>query len=130
MAGQAGKHGEVAVADERTGTVKHERHAHIAVFFVNRYNSDRACALALQYRNNGSHVVFTGPKLAHSPVDAERAQRYADSVFLGAGEATLPVFLADFNQNKTKRFYHESKCERETARNPFMVENDFMDRAS
>jgi hypothetical protein len=127
MAGQAGKHGEVSVVDERTGTVTHERHAHVAVFFVNSYNSDRACALAQQYRNNGSHIVFTGPKLAHSADDAER---HADSVLLGAGEATLPVFLADFVEGKTKRFYHESKCRRETARNPFMAENDLLDRAS
>lgn len=130
MAGLAGKHGNVAVVDERTGTAKHERYAHIAVLFVNSYNSSRAYALARQYKSNGSHVVFTGPKLMDSPDDAERAERHADSLLLGAGEATLPVFLADFIQGKTKRFYHEFNCKRETARNPFFGENNLLDRAS
>jgi hypothetical protein len=127
MAGLAGNHGSVKITDERIDSVQHNWQTHITVIFINSYNSYRACALARLYRHRGSHVVFTGPKLAHPGNDTFHPERYADSLLLGSGEETLPALLADFVQGKTRRYYHESTFERGKQRNPFMVEDDYLD---
>ena len=120
MAGLAGKRGSVVVVDERIASAKHQRHAQIAVIFVNSYNSFRAHELARQYKQYGSHVVFTGPKLMQSPDETERAERYADSLFMGSAEDNMPIFLSDFIAGKAKRFYHESANKTNQSRNPFI----------
>jgi len=102
MAGVAGKKASVTLVDERIENAHHEYRAHIAVIFINSYNRERAYDVALQYKSQGSLVVFTGPVLDNALDDAFY---HADCLFIGSGEDNLPAFLADYSDGRPKRFY-------------------------
>lgn len=102
MAGQAARQAHVTFLDERIDPAQHLPQADIAVVFINSYNRYRAYQVARHYRERGGLVVFTGPLLSQAP---EEACRYADCVFIGAGEEILPGFLADYRHAKPRRLY-------------------------
>ncbi|NJK99319.1 MAG: radical SAM protein [Spirulinaceae cyanobacterium SM2_1_0] len=62
----------------------------IQVYITNAY---RAYAIADQYRDRGVYVVLGGLHVTALP---EEARAHADTLFLGPGEDTWPVFLRDF----------------------------------
>lgn len=102
MAGLAGKQGTIHIIDERYNSAQHETQANIAVIFINNYNFQRAYSLANYYHKRGSYVVFTGPRLSHA---AKEACKYADCLFIGAGEDCMANFLSDYMSGKTRRLY-------------------------
>ena len=102
MAGLAARRAHVTSVDERIDPALHLPQADIAVIFINSYNRYRAYEVARLYRERGSLAVFTGPMLSQAP---EEACRYADCVFIGAGEEILPGFLEDYRRGKPRRLY-------------------------
>ena len=72
----------------------------IQVYITNAY---RAYRIADYYRKEGVFVALGGLHVTTVPDEAEK---HADSIFLGPGEDTFPVFLNDFrNKNPKKRYY-------------------------
>lgn len=71
----------------------------IQVYITNAY---RAYAMADHYRNKGSFVVLGGLHVTSLP---EEAAPHADTIFLGPGEDTFPVFLDDFRKGRPKKRY-------------------------
>lgn len=71
----------------------------IQVYITNAY---RAYALADHYRAKGCHVALGGLHVTALP---EEAARHADTIFLGPGEQTFPVFLQDLRTGCPKTRY-------------------------
>jgi len=62
----------------------------------------RAYEIADHYRRLGSHVALGGLHVTSLP---EEAAAHADTIFLGPGEDTWPVFLADLARGEPKKRY-------------------------
>jgi len=58
--------------------------------------------IAEKFRSNGVTVIMGGPHVTLVPDEAEQ---YADSIFVGEAENTLPQFFIDFAQGNIKRRY-------------------------
>ena len=71
----------------------------IQVYITSAY---RAYELADHYRRKGAHVALGGLHVTSLP---EEAARHADTIFLGPGEDTWPVFLADFRDGRPGQVY-------------------------
>ncbi len=65
-------------------------------------SAQRAYALADGYRARGVHVAMGGLHVTSLP---EEAARHADTVFVGPGEDTWPVFLDDFRRGEPGKRY-------------------------
>jgi len=68
--------------------------------------ADRAYEIADEFRKRKIKVVIGG---IHATVLPEEAKEHCDIVFVGEAEHTWPIFLSDFEKNKVKKFYHDSK---------------------
>lgn len=68
----------------------------IQVYITNAY---RAYALADHYREKGCYVILGGLHVTSLP---DEAAPHADTIFLGPGEQTFPLFLQDL-RNKTPK---------------------------
>ena len=62
----------------------------------------RAYQLADGYRSRGVPVAMGGLHLTSLP---QEAARHADTIFIGPGEDTWPVFLEDFRRGEARRCY-------------------------
>ena len=71
----------------------------IQVYITNAY---RAYALADHYRAKGCFVALGGLHVTSLP---DEAAAHADAVFVGPGEQTFPLFLADFRAKRPQRRY-------------------------
>jgi radical SAM superfamily enzyme YgiQ (UPF0313 family) len=65
-------------------------------------SANRAYEIADHYRRKGVHVAMGGLHVTSRP---EEAAQHADTVFLGPGEDTWPVFLEDFRAGRPGRVY-------------------------
>jgi len=74
----------------------------IQVYITNAY---RAYQIADGYRKRGVYVLLGGLHVTSLP---DEAAQHADTIFLGPGEATFPVFLKDFKENIPKKVYQSS----------------------
>jgi radical SAM superfamily enzyme YgiQ (UPF0313 family) len=75
----------------------------IQVYITNAF---RSYALANHYRKKGTYVCLGGLHVSSLP---EEAMLYADTIFIGPGEDTFPVFLDDFRNRCAKKMYVNSK---------------------
>lgn len=71
----------------------------IQVYITNAY---RSYQIADMYRSRGSFVILGGLHVTALP---DEAAPHADSIFLGHGEDTFPIFLRDFKNKCTKKRY-------------------------
>lgn len=71
----------------------------IQVYITNAY---RAYQIADHYRSIGSYVLLGGLHVTSLP---EEAAVHADTIFLGPGEETFPIFLKDFRDKRPKKRY-------------------------
>ncbi|MBF9128377.1 B12-binding domain-containing radical SAM protein [Plantactinospora sp. S1510] len=62
----------------------------------------RSYEIADHYRARGAYVVLGGLHVTALP---DEAARHADTIFLGPGEDTWPVFLADLRRREPQRRY-------------------------
>lgn len=71
----------------------------IQVYITNAY---RAYKIADDYRKRGSYVILGGLHVTSLP---DEASKHADTIFLGPGEETFPLFLKDFKNKQPKKVY-------------------------
>ncbi|MDR0530566.1 MAG: B12-binding domain-containing radical SAM protein [Oscillospiraceae bacterium] len=63
-----------------------------------------AYAIAAEFRARGAYVIMGGPHVSLLPDEAEQ---YADSIFVGEAERTLPQFFLDFAHGQPKKRYSD-----------------------
>ena len=65
----------------------------------------RAYEIAQQFKKMGSYVVLGG---IHASIMPNEALKNVDTVFIGEGENTWPMFLRDFEKGTPKRIYQSN----------------------
>ena len=75
----------------------------IQVYITSAY---RAYQLADYYRQKGSYVVLGGLHVTALP---DEAASHADTIFLGPGEDTWPLFLQDFKTGNPQNVYQSKR---------------------
>lgn len=69
-------------------------------------DAPRAYEIADEFRKRNKIVVIGG---SHATVLPEEVKQHADSVVVGEAEETWPQLLKDFEEQKLKPFYHQTK---------------------
>src|SRR5437867_3447395 len=83
--------------DEHVETLDLDDEPTLVVIQVYITSAYRAYAIADHYRHQGAYVVLGG---LHATSLPDEAAHHADTIFLGPGEDTWPVFLADFRAGR------------------------------
>lgn len=94
---------EIDLQDEHVETLYTEEAPDLVVIQVYITNAYRAYALADLYRSKGSYVCLGGLHVSSLPAEAAP---HADSLFMGPGEDTFPIFLNDFRAGHPKKIYY------------------------
>jgi radical SAM superfamily enzyme YgiQ (UPF0313 family) len=97
---------EIDLQDEHVEELKIDDHPDIVIIQVYITNAFRSYALADHYRKKGSYVCLGGLHVSSLPGEAAL---HADSIFIGPGEDTFPIFLNDFRNKCAKKIYTNSK---------------------
>lgn len=93
---------EIELVDDHVERLTTDDRPDLVVIQVYITNAYRAYALADLYRARGCHVALGGLHVTSLP---EEAAAHADTIFIGPGEQTFPVFLADFRAGIAKARY-------------------------
>ena len=93
---------EIDLQDEHTETLFLEDEPDLVVIQVYITSAYRAYEMADHYRRKGAYVVLGGLHVTSLP---EEASLHADTIFMGPGEDTWPIFLKDFNNRKPEKVY-------------------------
>ena len=83
---------EVDIVDEHVERLVTSDEPDLVIIQVYITNAYRAYALADHYRAKGCHVALGGLHVTSLP---DEAARHADTIFIGPGEQTFPLFLSD-----------------------------------
>lgn len=83
---------EVELVDDHVEPLRTDDRPDLVVIQVYITNAYRAYALADLYRAKGCHVALGGLHVTSLP---DEAALHADTIFIGPGEQTFPVFLAE-----------------------------------
>jgi radical SAM superfamily enzyme YgiQ (UPF0313 family) len=103
LAGYLDPDDEVTVHDEHVERLRSDDdRPDLVVIQAYITSARRSYELADAYRARGVHVAMGGLHVTSLP---DEAAAHADTVFLGPGEDTWPVFLADFRRGEPKRRY-------------------------
>jgi radical SAM superfamily enzyme YgiQ (UPF0313 family) len=97
---------EVTLQDEHVETLDVDDDPELVVIQVYITSAFRSYAIADHYRARGAYVVLGGLHVTSLP---EEAALHADSIFLGPGEDTWPVFLEDFRLGRPARLYRSTQ---------------------
>ncbi len=84
---------EVTLQDEHVETLDLNDAPDLVVIQVYITSAYRAYQIADHYRTKGAYICLGGLHVTSLP---EEAQAHADTIFIGPGEDTWPVFLRDF----------------------------------
>ena len=104
---------QVEIQDEHVERLRLDDEPDLVVIQVYITSAYRAYELADHYRARGAYVVLGGLHVTSLP---DEAARHADTVFVGPGEDTWPVFLADFRRGRPlARYTSTTPCPRSTA---------------
>jgi radical SAM superfamily enzyme YgiQ (UPF0313 family) len=93
---------EVELQDEHVEKLALDDTPDLVVIQVYITSASRAYRLADHYRRRGAHVCLGGLHVTSRP---EEAAPHADTIFLGPGEDTWPVFLADLRAGRPRPRY-------------------------
>ena len=93
---------EIELQDEHVEELHTNDQPDIVVIQVYITNAFRSYALADHYRKRGVYVCLGGLHVSSLP---DEARTHADSIFIGPGEDTFPIFLADYKNQKAKPVY-------------------------
>lgn len=93
---------EVKIIDENVEDPDLDEPTDVAAISYLTATSDRAYAIAREYRSRGVHVVLGG---IHATIFPEEALQHADTVVTGEAEESWPRFVEDFRQGKPRRRY-------------------------
>ncbi len=97
---------EAEIIDDHVEALSEDDAPDLVIIQVYITSASRAYAIADRYRAKGSFVALGGLHVTALP---DEAALHADAVFLGPGEDTFPVFLADFRAGAPKRRYVSTK---------------------
>jgi radical SAM superfamily enzyme YgiQ (UPF0313 family) len=93
---------EVTLQDEHVETLDLNDEPDLVVIQVYITSAYRAYQIADHYRAKGAYVCLGGLHVTSLP---EEAQAHANTIFIGPGEDTWPVFLQDFRARQPKTKY-------------------------
>ena len=93
---------DVTLEDEHVVRLNLDDEPELVAIQVYITSARRAYELADHYCERGAYVVLGGLHVTSLP---EEAERHADTIFLGPGEDTWPVFLADFRAGRAQKRY-------------------------
>lgn len=92
----------VSIIDQHVEELTLDDEPDLVLIQVYITNAKRAYSIARSYRDKGVFVVLGGLHVTSLPNEAEL---FADSIFLGPAEQTLPEFIADFKNKRTRKRY-------------------------
>jgi radical SAM superfamily enzyme YgiQ (UPF0313 family) len=95
----------VELQDEHVERLRLDDEPDLVVIQVYITSARRAYRLADHYRSRGAYVVLGGLHVTSLP---DEAAPHADSIFLGPGEDTWPVFLEDFRRGAPRPLYRST----------------------
>ena len=93
---------EVVIQDEHVEELDLNDTPELVVIQVYITSARRAYQLADHYRARGAHVALGGLHVTSLP---EEAAPHADTIFIGPGEETWPIFLADYRAGRPGKLY-------------------------
>src|SRR5690242_17946050 len=93
---------QVEIQDEHVETLRLDDEPDLVVIQVYITSAGRAYRLADHYRQKGAYVCLGGLHVTSLP---QEAAAHADSLFIGPGEDTWPVFLKDYRNKPPKKLY-------------------------
>lgn len=93
---------DVTIVDQHVETLLLDDQPDLVVIQVYITNAYRAYAIADSYRQRGIHVALGGLHVTSMP---DEAAKHADSLFLGPGEETFPLFLKEFKAKRHRARY-------------------------
>ncbi|MCT4591482.1 MAG: B12-binding domain-containing radical SAM protein [Carboxylicivirga sp.] len=96
---------EIDLQDQHVETLNLNDQPDLVIIQVYITNAKRAYNIAQHYRNKGVFVALGGLHVTSLPDEAEA---FADTIFIGPGEQTFPIFLKDYRNKRTKRRYVSS----------------------
>lgn len=102
LAGYLDESDEVTIQDEHVETLDLDDQPDLVVIQVYITSAYRAYQLADHYRRRGAYICLGGLHVTALPMEAIL---HADTIFLGPGEDTWPVFLEDYRAGYPGRIY-------------------------
>lgn len=96
---------EITIVDENLEPLNFEASYDIVGITGMTQQSNRAYEIADEYKKKGRYVVLGG---IHATVLPDEAKTHVDTVFVGEGENTWPLFIRDYLQGTPKAFYRQS----------------------
>lgn len=96
---------EITLQDEHVETLDLNDEPDLVLIQVYITSAYRSYEIADHYRKRGAYVTLGGLHVTSLP---DEAAQHADTIFLGPGEDTWPVFLKDFKAGAQKKVYESS----------------------
>lgn len=106
---------DIEIQDEHVETLRLDDSPDLVVIQVYITSAYRAYQIADHYRARGSYVCLGGLHVTSLP---QEAAPHADSIFIGPGEDTWPLFLADYQRGEPKKVYRSTVRTLEAAPHP------------
>ncbi len=106
LAAYLDKDDQIDLQDEHVERLNLDDEPDVVVIEIYITSAHRAYELADHYRARGAHVCLGGLHVTSLP---DEAAAHADSIFLGPGEDTWPVFLSDFRRGRPERVYRSRR---------------------
>ena len=97
---------EIDLQDEHVEELRLDDRPDLVIIQVYITNAFRAYAIADRYRANGAYVCLGGLHVTALP---EEAAPHGDSIFIGPGEDTFPLFLADYKRRSPQKIYRNKE---------------------
>src|SRR5436189_80892 len=96
---------EIALQDEHVEHLDLDDRPDLVIIQVYITNAYRAYRIADHYRSKGVFVALGGLHVTSLP---DEAAAHADTIFLGPGEQTFPVFLKEFREGSPQPVYRSA----------------------
>lgn len=87
----------------------------IVMFSFITPSSSRAYYLSQQFRERGAYTVFGG---YHTTFIPEEARNFADTIIIGEGEISIPMFINDYLKGDPKDSYYNPNIMQEHRKTP------------
>ena len=102
LAGYLSADDEVVLEDEHVETLNLDDEPELVVIQVYITSARRSYEIAEHYRRRGAYVVLGGLHVTSLP---DEAAEPADTIFIGPGEDTWPVFLREYRAGNPGKIY-------------------------
>jgi radical SAM superfamily enzyme YgiQ (UPF0313 family) len=96
---------ELRIIDENIEAINFNESCDLVGITAITQQTNRAYEIADEFRKRGRYVVMGG---IHATVLPEEAMEHVDTVFVGEGENTWPVFIRDFKNGSPKTIYKQT----------------------